>query len=517
MRLNKLFLGATIKGTVTDNMQCGFYISIDSIEQNLILVDCATSFEATIANIEVNKRYSVQAFVETFVDGVGTRVEVGEKIPFVRNTFLLVEDFKESDRTNDFVFVRAFIQGNDRSDISEQGFLYSSTTDLIHYENPEVQRQIASLDADGASSFSTNIGALSFNTNYKARAYAIVCDSAYYSEMINIPMTDGWTLVDSLGGAIPESFTNGIAVGLEEVAYFGLGCEGDCIESALFEKFYQFLPAPDYLSNTFTHLFGTGLKDGVAFAIDNTLYAGTGCNRFVDPDGKESFGKCFPDRRLRSLNSDAEQWEQVDEVPDPNIEEGIAFSIGGKGYFGFGRDGADNYLNTFYEFDPDSSERIKSISTPDSSFTGAVDAVGFALNGKGYVMTGRGQFDALQSAIWEFTPSSAGGSWTYFGEFPGAYLRSSAAAFVIRDKAYISTGDFANGTLYNDIWEFDPTAPPEKRFQQRTPLPSLPIRGAAGFSLNGKGYLVGGLINELSGTQVRRVMNSYIWEYTAAQ
>ena len=77
-------------------------------------------------------------------------------------------------------------------------------------------------------------------------------------------------------------------------------------------------------------------------------------------------------------------------------------------------------------------------------------AVGFAINGKGYIGTGaseRGERD-----FWEYDPQTD--VWTQRADF-GGVSRWHAVGFSIENKGYIGTGYDGSGDV-GDFWEYDP-------------------------------------------------------------
>ncbi len=83
-------------------------------------------------------------------------------------------------------------------------------------------------------------------------------------------------------------------------------------------------------------------------------------------------------------------------------------------------------------------------------------AIGFAINGKGYVGLGFGNGNTYLSDLWEYDP--ANDSWTQKTSYPGNGNKG-ASVFVINNKAYVINGSSFNGsaiTYYNECWEYDP-------------------------------------------------------------
>ncbi len=112
-------------------------------------------------------------------------------------------------------------------------------------------------------------------------------------------------------------------------------------------------------------------------------------------------------------------------------------------------------------------------------------AVGFALNGKGYVGTGYDGTNYLRD-FWEYDPEA--NSWTQVADYPGDSCRY-AVAFVIGDYAYVGTGEDWDDNVLNDFYRFDGTT------WEAIANIGRPRSQATSFVYNGKGYVVGGKNN----------------------
>jgi hypothetical protein len=72
----------------------------------------------------------------------------------------------------------------------------------------------------------------------------------------------------------------------------------------------------------------------------------------------------------------------------------------------------------------------------------------------------------------------------------GGWYRSSAAGFSINGKGYIGTGEYSS-TQFQDFWEYNPVT---NAWTQKADFGGGPRRAAVGFSINGKGYMGTGYI-----------------------
>jgi len=198
---------------------------------------------------------------------------------------------------------------------------------------------------------------------------------------------------------------------------------------------------------------GSNRSEAITFTIGNLAYVGggwDGINRYndlwqLDPSGTGT-------------------WTQLASMPDSNRQGGrtarssaVGFSVNGEGYIGTGYDGF-NYINDFWQFDPVLDTFIQKADFPGGP---RFEAVGFGIQNFGYISTGFDGINALKD-FWQYDPSSD--IWTVkFGM--GGEKRYSAVAFVRLNKGYIVTG-VDNGAAVNDFWRFDPSLPDSSAWTQ---------------------------------------------------
>lgn len=126
----------------------------------------------------------------------------------------------------------------------------------------------------------------------------------------------------------------------------------------------------------------------------------------------------------------------------------------------------------------------------DIPFSGRHHHIPFALNGKGYILTGTTENQDISREFWEYTPETD--TWTRLDDYPG-FGRTLGIGDVYEGKFYFGFGEgplaIPSARIYNDLWVFDPA---DNSF---TELPSCPCpgRGHPAFeALNGKIYMGGG-------------------------
>nr|HPH56314.1 kelch repeat-containing protein [Smithella sp.] len=111
----------------------------------------------------------------------------------------------------------------------------------------------------------------------------------------------------------------------------------------------------------------------------------------------------------------------------------------------------------------------------DFGGAGRYAAVGFAIDGKGYVGTGYDGSTAYKD-FWEYDPVA--NVWTQKADFGGG-KRYAAAGFVIDGKGYVGTG-YDDSINYKDFWAYDPVA---NVWTRKTDFGGVIRNGAVGFAV----------------------------------
>ena len=134
-------------------------------------------------------------------------------------------------------------------------------------------------------------------------------------------------------------------------------------------------------------------------------------------------------------------------------------------------------------------------------------AVAFVYNNKGYICTGTNNGTAVND-FWSYDPSTS--AWTELRQIANIsadsyddnytdIIRSNAAAFVIGDKAYITTGE--NGSLLSSTWEYDFST---DLWTSKTAFEGSPRTGAVAFSVTSGGYVTTGRSSTLPFDDLRQ-------------
>ena len=118
--------------------------------------------------------------------------------------------------------------------------------------------------------------------------------------------------------------------------------------------------------------------------------------------------------------------------------------------------------------------------------------IGFAVNGKGYMIGGVNASGVCTKDVWEYDPTSD--TWIQKADFPGG-KRMNAGCFVIGSKAYIvggidttDIGALSPTTPKNDFWQYDPAADAWTS-KANIPYDSSYLEAPLAFSIGNKGYI----------------------------
>ena len=172
---------------------------------------------------------------------------------------------------------------------------------------------------------------------------------------------------------------------------------------------------------------------GFSFVLDGKAYVGSG---FIDPS-------------LWQYDPTTDTWVEKAAI-DSEAERPVSLVINGRVFVGTGQDGLKG-VSSFREYLPDTDEWVARASVPGG---GRRYAVGFALDGKGYVGLGMDDDNQTLTDMYEYDPTTD--TWTQKADFANAGLYG-AEAFVIDGKAYVGLGNDGQGFI-KDIWGYDPQA-----------------------------------------------------------
>lgn len=186
--------------------------------------------------------------------------------------------------------------------------------------------------------------------------------------------------------------------------------------------------------------------NGSVFSIGTTIYVMPGAH----PVNGNSFW---------AYNTLTDAWSQRAAFPGSVRESGIAFSAGGKGYFGMGAALTATtpqtavFYNDLWEYNPVSDTWNAKASLPASGREGAV---AFELNGFGYVGTGFGGVAGNLADFWEYDPAT--NNWQQKAFFPGS-PRTMASGVGINGKGFVGMGaNYNQSSIYSDFYMYLPSS-----------------------------------------------------------
>jgi hypothetical protein len=239
-------------------------------------------------------------------------------------------------------------------------------------------------------------------------------------------------------------------------------------------------------------------KSAAGFWIGDNFYTGFGYGYLDD-----NFQKMDNFKDFYEYNSVTKIWTKKADFPDIGRYSVAAFSIGNKGYIGFGMSLVCNIgcnqitYKDLWEYDPSLDSWTK-IGTYDQIANGeTIYSKSYEINGKVYITFGYN--------LWVFDSSDK--SLTKIG--PVAEYMLITSGFEINGKIYIGTG----GTPYmqNLFYEFDPST---STWTKKADFPGPARRFASGFALRGKGYLSCGEGEIQTGTNTFQIVGiKDTWQY----
>ena len=254
------------------------------------------------------------------------------------------------------------------------------------------------------------------------------------------PESDAWTQRKPFPGV---GRVKAIVVALNGKAYLGLGFNPKYLvytdTSAYLKDFWMYDSATDVWIRK-ADFPGSGCDACVAFEYGNEIYVGAGFSGY-------GFGHEF-----WKYNPVDDSWVQIASFPGAARTGSVVCKNAEHIYFGTGYDTYNE--NDWWEYLPisDSWKQLKSM--PDQ---GRENAVALSIDNRFFVSTGC-QFGGdltggnLKSDILEY--DAIRNVWYNRGSIPNGN-RQNAIGFVLNGKGYIGFGEDANKVL-NDFWSFEP-------------------------------------------------------------
>ena len=197
----------------------------------------------------------------------------------------------------------------------------------------------------------------------------------------------------------------------------------------------------------------------MGFAVNGKGYVTTGSVK----DGSSSY--CVADTWEYDPATDA--WTRKDDFKGGVRDGALAFSIGGYGYVGTGRNndatGSESaYKMDFYRFNPEAAEGSQWEAVSGYGGEKRYFGTAFVIDEVAYICCGTNNSTDLVD-FWKFD----GSNWTQLRDIANtdsdndydddyAITRSEAVSFVIGGRGFVATGVRSGTSLSSDYWMYDP-------------------------------------------------------------
>jgi len=236
-------------------------------------------------------------------------------------------------------------------------------------------------------------------------------------------------------------------------------------------------------------------KNAAGFWIGDNFYTGFGLGYLDD-----TFSHMANLNDFYEYNSLTKIWTKKADFPGSGRYSVASFSIGNKGYIGFGMslDGSNQTVyKDIWEYDP-ATDTWSNEGTYNQIENGeTIYSNSFEIKGKAYITLGYN--------LWVFDPSDK--SLAKIG--PVAEYMNLTTGFEINDKLYIGTGGTPNYSM--TFYEFDPET---SLWTKKADFPGQLRRFASGFALKGKGYILCGEgTKQIAPNSFKFVGLKDVWQY----
>jgi len=225
---------------------------------------------------------------------------------------------------------------------------------------------------------------------------------------------------------------------------------------------------------------GESRKSAVAFTIGNKAYVCTGLT------GSGQTETCTAD--MWEFNTATGKWTKKESLPGAARYGAIGFSINGKGYVGLGNvPGSTSAYTDLWEYDPTADKWTKKADFPDK---GRISASVFVINNEAYVLFGAASMEisASQKVVYSYNPQK--NQWNKEADFPGS-ARMGAVTFSINNKGYVFSGYNGVNARYHDFWEYDPA---NNTWKENTDTLPAARNDAFCFVIDSVAYMGGGKV-----------------------
>lgn len=293
--------------------------------------------------------------------------------------------------------------------------------------------------------------------------------------------------------------TEAASFAVGDSAYVGTGYDG---ENRL-PDFWLYNATTDSWSQR--ALFpGVRRNSAVGFAVGGKGYIATGF------DGTNKLKDCW------RFNPATNQWQQMNDFAGNARYDAVSFTIGDTAYIATGYAdntyGGSSNLKDFWAYDASADKWIERQNYGGDKRS---QAVSFVHGNRGYIVTGTNNGTNLTD-FWQYDPAS--GVWSQLRKINNAtdssfdddysdIIRTNAAAFVMGDYAYLTTG--ANGANTVKTWKYDFSS---DQWTRKTPFEGSSRIGANSFVVKGRGFVTMGSSSSGSTTNY-----DDIWEFNPDQ
>lgn len=243
---------------------------------------------------------------------------------------------------------------------------------------------------------------------------------------------------------------------------------------------------------------GPGRWGSMSFVIGDKIFVGGGyTGNFTNANDFQNYDPA------------TNQWQYLAGMPGTNTSRtaGVAFAISGKGYLGLGAQDyngfnpAPTYLKDLWEYNATADTWAKKADLPDS---GRTDAIYFTIGTKAYVVGGKTGGTSSSNDTWEYDPAT--NTWTAKAAYPGTI--EEGAGFSLNGKGYV-VGGIMNGSATNKVYEYNPST---NTWTEKTAYPETEITGPTAFVASNKAFVgLGGIKPLTPAAQYPK----YFWSYDA--
>lgn len=231
---------------------------------------------------------------------------------------------------------------------------------------------------------------------------------------------------------------NTISFSLNGIGYVGLGTNG----TIMYNDFYAYNPSTDTWSQI-ADFPGTARYGAVSFVVNDRAYVGSGQD--IDAQDYNDFFTYDPS---------SDTWSRVSSIPEKR-SFAFSFVLNNVAYVGGGTNNGA-YVSSFYAFDGASWTAKEPLSGRDDSYTydlRRINPVAFVIGGYGYIVGGT--MSSTLSSTWRY--EAGNDYWVEHESFSigGASARTQAVGFAVNGTGYVTTGR-SGSSPFDDTWKFIP-------------------------------------------------------------